>query len=72
MVIFLFFQGISNEDIANEMNISCRTFERYFKSIHEKLSIGEIIELKLSCEKNDYDLYIPPKYLKSMNYFLLY
>ncbi len=43
MVIFLFLQGISNEDIANEMNISCRTLERYFKSIHAKLSIGKII-----------------------------
>ncbi|WP_236545961.1 hypothetical protein [Photorhabdus akhurstii] len=25
------------------MNISCRTLERYFKSIHAKLSIGKII-----------------------------
>ncbi|EYU17385.1 helix-turn-helix transcriptional regulator [Photorhabdus aegyptia] len=72
MVIFLFCRGISNQGIANEMNISCCTLERYFKSICEKLSIRSIIELKLFCEKNDYDLYIPPKYLKSMNYFLLY
>ncbi|KGM28620.1 helix-turn-helix transcriptional regulator [Photorhabdus akhurstii] len=72
IVIFLFCRGVSNKDIANEMNISCRTLERYFQSIYEKLSIRSIIELKLFCEKNDYDLYIPPKYLKSMNYFLLY
>ncbi|WP_265378453.1 helix-turn-helix transcriptional regulator [Photorhabdus aballayi] len=72
MVIFLFCRGISNKSIANEMNVSCRILERYFKSIYEKLSIGSIIELKLFCEKNNYDLYIPPKYFKSMNHFLLY
>ncbi|TDB51436.1 helix-turn-helix transcriptional regulator [Photorhabdus luminescens] len=72
MVIFLFCQGVSNKSIADEMNVSCRILERYFKNIYEKLSIGSIIELKLFCEKNNYDLYIPPEYFKSMNHFLLY
>ncbi len=72
MVIFLFCRGVSNKSIADEMNVSCRILERYFKSIYEKLSIESIIELKLFCEKNNYDLYIPPEYFKSMNHFLLY
>nr|WP_257791338.1 LuxR C-terminal-related transcriptional regulator [Photorhabdus laumondii] len=71
IVIFLFCRGISNQCIANEMKISCRTLENYFQSIYEKLLIGSIIELKLFCEKNHYDLYIPPKYFKSMSHFFL-
>ncbi|MER2474260.1 MULTISPECIES: PAS domain-containing protein [Photorhabdus] len=71
IVIFLFCRGISNQCIANEMKISCRTLEKYFQSIYEKLLIGSIIELKLFCEKNHYDLYIPPKYFKSMSHFFL-
>ncbi|ERT12618.1 PAS domain-containing protein [Photorhabdus temperata subsp. temperata] len=70
-IIFLFCRGISSQCIANEMKISCRTVEKYFESIYEKLSIRSIIELKLFCEENNYDLYIPPKYFKSMNHFLL-
>ncbi|ETS32021.1 response regulator containing a CheY-like receiver [Photorhabdus khanii NC19] len=70
-VIFLFCRGISNQCIAHEMKVSCRTVEKYFQDIYEKLSIGTIIELKLFCEKNNYNLYIPPKYVKSMNYFFL-
>ncbi|TDB44142.1 helix-turn-helix transcriptional regulator [Photorhabdus luminescens] len=71
IVIFLFCRGISNRGIANELKVSCRTVEEYFQIIYEKLSIGSIIELKLFCEKNNYDLYIPPKYFKPMNHFLL-
>ncbi|MCA6219620.1 helix-turn-helix transcriptional regulator [Photorhabdus antumapuensis] len=71
IVIFLFCRGISNRGIANEMKISCRTLQGHFQSIYEKLSIGSIIELKLFCGKNNYDLYIPPKYFKSMNHFFL-
>ncbi|KAA1175226.1 helix-turn-helix transcriptional regulator [Photorhabdus heterorhabditis] len=70
-IIFLFCRGISSQCIANEMKVSCRTVEKYFQSIYEKLSIGSIIELKLFCAENNYDLYIPPKYFKSMNHFLL-
>ncbi|NDK98879.1 helix-turn-helix transcriptional regulator [Photorhabdus bodei] len=71
IVIFLFCRGLSNRCIADEIKISGRTLEGYFQSIYEKLSISSIIELKLFCEKNNYDLYIPPKYFKSMNHFLL-
>uniref|UniRef100_UPI0036DD5DB5 helix-turn-helix transcriptional regulator n=1 Tax=Photorhabdus sp. RM322S TaxID=3342825 RepID=UPI0036DD5DB5 len=71
IIIFLFCRGISNQCIAYEMKISYRTVEKYFQDIYEKLSIGSIIELKLFCEKNNYNLYIPPKYFKSMNHFLL-
>ncbi|ERT12990.1 helix-turn-helix transcriptional regulator [Photorhabdus temperata] len=71
IIIFLFCRGISNQYIANEMKISCRTVEKHFQNICEKLSIGSIIELKLLCEENNYDLYIPPKYFKSMNHFFL-
>ncbi|OTA21356.1 LuxR family transcriptional regulator [Xenorhabdus beddingii] len=71
-VIFLFCRGVSNKNIAKEMNISGRTLERYFKVIYEKLSINSIIELKMFCEKHNYDLYIPPEYFKSVNHALLY
>ncbi|MCT8345188.1 LuxR C-terminal-related transcriptional regulator, partial [Photorhabdus kleinii] len=71
IVIFLFCRGISNRGIANEMKISCRTVEKHLQIIYEKLLIESPIELKLFCEKNNYDLYIPPKYFKPMNHFLL-
>ncbi|NHB94501.1 helix-turn-helix transcriptional regulator [Photorhabdus cinerea] len=71
IIIFLFCRGISNQCIANEIKISCRTVEKYFQRIYEKLSIGSMIELKLFCEKNNYDLYIPPKYFQSIGHFLL-
>ncbi|MBI6548798.1 helix-turn-helix transcriptional regulator [Xenorhabdus lircayensis] len=72
LIIFLFCRGISNRDIANELKISCRTLERYFEIIYEKLSINSIIELKTLCERNNYDLYIPPEYLKSIEHALIY
>ncbi|MDC9595960.1 helix-turn-helix transcriptional regulator [Xenorhabdus anantnagensis] len=72
LVIFLFCRGISNKKISNELKLSCRTLERYFQIIYEKLSINSIIELKSLCEKNNYDQYIPPKYLKFTDHALLY
>ncbi|CAQ85120.1 MULTISPECIES: helix-turn-helix transcriptional regulator [Photorhabdus] len=71
IIIFLFCRGVSNKCIADEMNISCRTLERYFKNIYEKLSINSIIELRQLCKKNSYDLYVPPKYFQSIGHFLL-
>ncbi|PHM47826.1 helix-turn-helix transcriptional regulator [Xenorhabdus miraniensis] len=71
-IIFLFCRGIRNKDIAHNLKISCRTLEKYFKIIYEKLSINSIIELKALCERNNYNLYIPPEYLKSINHALLY
>ncbi|WP_340622211.1 helix-turn-helix transcriptional regulator [Xenorhabdus siamensis] len=72
IIVFLFCRGISNRKIANELKISCRTLERYFKNIYEKFSINSMIELKTLCERNNYDLYIPPKYLKSIDYTFLH
>ncbi|WP_338883256.1 PAS domain-containing protein [Xenorhabdus sp. TH1] len=72
LIIFLFCRGVSNKDIANELKISYRTLERYFNVIYEKFSISSVIELKTLCEKNNYDLYIPPNYLKSIDHALLY
>ncbi|MBC8949190.1 MULTISPECIES: helix-turn-helix transcriptional regulator [Xenorhabdus] len=72
LIIFLFCRGVSNRDIANELKISYRTLERYFNVIYEKFSISSAIELKFLCEKNNYDLYIPPNYLKSIDHVLLY
>ncbi|OCQ51407.1 Virulence factors putative positive transcription regulator BvgA [Photorhabdus australis subsp. thailandensis] len=71
VMIFLFCRGISNKSIADEMNISCRTLERYFKNIYEKLSINSMIELRQLCRRNSYDLYIPPEYFQSIGHFLL-
>ncbi|PHM69586.1 helix-turn-helix transcriptional regulator [Xenorhabdus kozodoii] len=72
LIIFLFCRGVNNKDIANKLEISYRTLERYFKVIYEKLSINSMIELKTLCEKNNYDLYVPPQYLKSISHALLY
>ncbi|MBD2810464.1 helix-turn-helix transcriptional regulator [Xenorhabdus sp. Vera] len=72
LIIFLFCRGLDNKYIANELKISCRTLEGYFKTIYEKLSINSIVELKALCERNNYDLYIPPKYFKSIDHTLLY
>ncbi|WP_039877585.1 PAS domain-containing protein [Photorhabdus temperata] len=71
VVIFLFCCGLSNKDIAGEMGISCRTVEKHFEFIHEKLSVGSAMELRLLCKENGYDLYIPPRYNKLIGYFLL-
>ncbi|MBD2795375.1 helix-turn-helix transcriptional regulator [Xenorhabdus sp. 18] len=72
LIIFLFCRGVRNKDIAHELKISSRTLERYFKIIYEKLSINSMLELKTLCEKKNYDLYIPPQYLNSINHALLY
>ncbi|AKH65225.1 MULTISPECIES: helix-turn-helix transcriptional regulator [Photorhabdus] len=71
VVIFLFCCGLSNKNIAVKMDISCRTVEKYFEDIYEKLSVGSVIELRLLCKENGYDLYVPPRYYKPMGYFLL-
>ncbi|OTA18365.1 virulence factors transcription regulator [Xenorhabdus vietnamensis] len=72
LIIFLFCRGISNRYIANELKLSCRTLERYFQNIYEKLSINSIIELKIICERNNYNSYIPPEYLKFIDHAFLY
>ncbi|WP_445497032.1 helix-turn-helix transcriptional regulator [Photorhabdus sp. SF281] len=71
IIIFLLCRSVSNKYIANEMKISDRTLEKYLKIIYEKLSIGSMTELRLLCKKNNYDLYIPPKYSQSTGHFLL-
>ncbi len=71
IVIFLFCRGVSNRYIADEMKISYRTVEKYFESIYEKLSVNSAIELRTLCKENNYDLYIPPKYLQSIGHILL-
>ncbi|AKH65453.1 MULTISPECIES: PAS and helix-turn-helix domain-containing protein [Photorhabdus] len=70
-IIFLFCCGISNKDIATEMNISCRTVEKHFENIYEKFSVTSVLELRLLCKENGYDLYIPPRYSESIGHFLL-
>ncbi|WP_426576465.1 helix-turn-helix transcriptional regulator [Xenorhabdus stockiae] len=72
LIIFLFCRGINNKNMANELKISGRTLERYFKIIYEKLSINSMMELKTLCERDHYDLYIPPQYIKSISHTLLY
>ncbi len=71
VVTFLFFCGLSNKDIAVKMGISCRTVERSFEDIYEKLSVGSVMELRIFCKENGYDLYVPPRDDKPMGYFLL-
>ncbi|MGV7963729.1 helix-turn-helix transcriptional regulator [Photorhabdus tasmaniensis] len=71
MVIFLFCCGLNNKDIAVKMGVSCRTVEKYFEYIYEKLSVGSVIELRLFCEENGYDLYFPPELYQTTGYFLL-
>ncbi|WP_420800662.1 hypothetical protein [Photorhabdus temperata] len=53
------------------MNISCRTVEKHFENIHEKFSVTSVLELRLLCKENGYDLYIPPRYSESIGHFLL-
>ncbi|CDG20099.1 Similarities with LuxR family transcriptional regulator [Xenorhabdus poinarii G6] len=72
LIIFLFCRGISNKYIANELNLSCRTLERYFQNIYEKLSVNSMIDLKIVCERNNYENYIPPQYLKFIDHAFLY
>ncbi|PHM36946.1 helix-turn-helix transcriptional regulator [Xenorhabdus innexi] len=72
LIIFLFCRGVNNKLISEELNISRRTLERYFKVIYEKLCINSTIELKTLCEKNNYDQYIPSQYFKSISHNILY
>ncbi|TDB52306.1 helix-turn-helix transcriptional regulator [Photorhabdus khanii] len=71
IIIFLFCRGVSNKFIANEIKVSCRSLEKYFKIIYDKLSIGSMTELRLFCKENNYDLYVPPKYFQATGHFLL-
>ncbi|ETS32022.1 helix-turn-helix transcriptional regulator [Photorhabdus khanii] len=71
MIIYLFCCGISNKDIAVEMKMSCRTVEKHFEIIYEKLSVGSAMELRCLCKEKAYDLYVPPRYYKLIGYFLL-
>ncbi|NHB92940.1 helix-turn-helix transcriptional regulator [Photorhabdus cinerea] len=71
IMIFLFCCGINNKDMANEMHMSCRTVEKYFENIYEKLSVSSTMELRSLCKENGYDLYVPPRYSLSIGHFLL-
>ncbi|MDB6373964.1 MULTISPECIES: helix-turn-helix transcriptional regulator [Photorhabdus] len=64
-VIFLFLQKYTSKQIGRILNISYRTVESYMTNIYRKVGIRYGHQLEEYCRFNDFDLYVPEKFVKS-------
>ncbi|OCQ53848.1 transcriptional regulator MalT [Photorhabdus australis subsp. thailandensis] len=63
-VIFLFLQKYTSKQIGRILNISYRTVETHILRIYKKIGINSSQQLEEFCRLNDFDLYVPERFLK--------
>ncbi|ETS29729.1 response regulator containing a CheY-like receiver [Photorhabdus khanii NC19] len=63
-VIFLFLQKYTSKQIGQILNISYRTVETHMLRIYKKIGINSGQQLDEYCRLNDFDLYVPERFLK--------
>ncbi|WP_118986765.1 helix-turn-helix transcriptional regulator [Photorhabdus sp. CRCIA-P01] len=63
-VIFLFLQKYTSKQIGRILNISYRTVETHILRIYKKIGINSGQQLAEYCRLNDFDLYVPERFLK--------
>ncbi len=64
-VIFLSLHKYTSKQIGRILNISYRTVEHYTAQIYRKVGVRSAQQLEEYCRFNNYDLYVPKKFLRS-------
>lgn len=64
-VIFLSLHKYTSKQIGRILNISYRTVEHYTAQIYRKVGVRSAQQLEEYCRFNNYDLYVPEKFLHS-------
>ncbi|OCQ51131.1 Transcriptional regulatory protein TdiR [Photorhabdus australis subsp. thailandensis] len=63
-VIFLSLQKYTSKQIGKILNISYRTVEVHMSRIYKKIGVSSSSQLEEYCRLNDYDLYVPERFVQ--------
>ncbi|TDB53005.1 helix-turn-helix transcriptional regulator [Photorhabdus luminescens] len=64
-VIFLMLNKYTNKQIGKMLNISYRTVETHISRIYKRIGVHSNYQLEEYCRTNDYDLYVPKRFVQS-------
>ncbi|MER2471456.1 helix-turn-helix transcriptional regulator [Photorhabdus laumondii] len=64
-VIFLLLHKYTNKQIGIMLNISYRTVENHISRICKRIGLHSSRQLEEYCRTNDYDLYVPKRFVQS-------
>ncbi|WP_434525093.1 helix-turn-helix transcriptional regulator [Photorhabdus asymbiotica] len=62
-VIFLSLQKYTSKQMGRILNISYRTVEVHMSRIYKKIGVNSSYQLEEYCRLNDYDLYVPERFV---------
>ncbi|MBS9431353.1 helix-turn-helix transcriptional regulator [Photorhabdus hainanensis] len=62
-VIFLLLQKYTSKQIGRMLNISYRTVETHISRIYKRIDVHSSRQLEEYCRTNDYDLYVPERFV---------
>ncbi|MBS9423864.1 helix-turn-helix transcriptional regulator [Photorhabdus caribbeanensis] len=62
-VIFLFLQKYNSKQIGRILSISYRTVENHISRIYQRIGVHSSCQLEEYCRTNDYDLYVPERFV---------
>ncbi|MCC8465645.1 helix-turn-helix transcriptional regulator [Photorhabdus bodei] len=66
-VIFLLLHKYTSKQIGRMLNISYRTVESHISRIYGRIGVHSSRQLEEYCRTNDYDLYMPKKFIHPKN-----
>ncbi|MCW7550495.1 helix-turn-helix transcriptional regulator [Photorhabdus sp. APURE] len=69
-VIFLMLQKYTSKQIGRMLNISYRTVETHILRIYRRIGINSSYQLEEYCRTNDYDLYVPERFVHPVSKIL--
>ncbi|MCW7548913.1 helix-turn-helix transcriptional regulator [Photorhabdus sp. APURE] len=64
-VIFLLLHKYTSQQIGRMLNISYRTVENHISRIYKRIGVHSGYQLEEYCRTNDYDLYVPERFVQS-------
>uniref|UniRef100_UPI0036D87249 helix-turn-helix transcriptional regulator n=1 Tax=Photorhabdus sp. RM322S TaxID=3342825 RepID=UPI0036D87249 len=62
-IIFLSLQKYTSKQMGKMLDISYRTVETHMARIYKKISVNSCYQLEEYCRLNDYDLYVPERFV---------
>ncbi|NHB96577.1 helix-turn-helix transcriptional regulator [Photorhabdus stackebrandtii] len=62
-VIFLLLQKYTSKQMGKMLDISYRTVETHISRIYRKIGVNSSYQLEEYCRLNDYDLYVPERFV---------
>ncbi|WP_387464177.1 helix-turn-helix transcriptional regulator [Photorhabdus sp. RM323S] len=62
-IIFLLLQKYTSKQMGKMLNISYRTVETHILRIYRRIGVNSSYQLEEYCRMNDYDLYVPERFV---------